>query len=340
MASVAVATQTAAIPAALDAQAPARGTALVSRLSWLSGCWQRRNGTRLVEEQWMVPRGGVMMGMSRTVRGDTLVEYEQLRIFERPGRAVYAAAPSGQPMAEFETRATSDTLVVFENPTHDYPQRIIYRKKGNDSLLARIEGTTGGQVRGTDFPFSRAACLTASPPAAPDRPPTTADLLQALYDDFSGQVSANFSASTRWYVDNSVPTFTYVFWTTTLTVAPVTSRDGMLRTLERAATTPPTAGTGIRDSRYQATVEQVLARGDTTDVLLAIRHTWTFADARGQYGAQGKDHARRYAGRRLDSWVRAEGNWRLLRAQVIHEEVFVDEKLTTRNNRPVGNPGS
>lgn len=106
----------------------------------------------------MAPRGGTMLGVSRTVRNDTLVEFEHLQIAERGGHLVYIAQPSRQPRAEFTTRVASDTLVAFENPSHDFPQRIIYRRRGADSLLARIEGTMGGQARSVDFPYVRARC--------------------------------------------------------------------------------------------------------------------------------------------------------------------------------------
>jgi hypothetical protein len=149
----------AAAVAILNHPASAQTTGVVAKLSWISGCWQRttRNG-QTIDEQWMTPRGESMLGMSRTVRGDSLIEYEQLRIGARAGRAVYFAAPSGQTPSEFTAASVSDTLVVFENPQHDFPQRIIYRKRGADSLIARIEGTTGGNTRGVDFPYAKARC--------------------------------------------------------------------------------------------------------------------------------------------------------------------------------------
>jgi hypothetical protein len=141
--------------------APSEGSAAVQRLSWLAGCWRRQSGAgaTVVEEQWMTPRAGFMLGISRTVRGDSMVvEYEQLRILQRAGRAVYHAEPSGQAPTDFEAASTSDSLVVFENAAHDFPQRIIYRRRGADSIVARVEGTMRGQARGLDFPFSRARC--------------------------------------------------------------------------------------------------------------------------------------------------------------------------------------
>jgi hypothetical protein len=71
---------------------------------------------------------------------------------------VYHAQPSGQGSADFEAQDVSDTLVTFENAKHDFPQRIVYRRHGRDSLIARIEGVRNGRVRGIDFPYARVAC--------------------------------------------------------------------------------------------------------------------------------------------------------------------------------------
>src|SRR5689334_21789661 len=105
----------------LDAQA-----APVHHLSWMAGCWSQSNPStgRTIDEQWMAPLGRTMLGMSRTVRGDSVIEFEHLQILERGGHAVFHAEPSGQAPADFEASAVSDTLVTFENPAHDFPQRV------------------------------------------------------------------------------------------------------------------------------------------------------------------------------------------------------------------------
>lgn len=115
-------------------------------------------GARVTHEQWMTPLGGAMMGMSRTVARDTIREYEFLRIVNREGVPTYVAQPSGQAMTLFAATAVSDTMVVFENKAHDFPQLISYRRVGADSLIARIEGPRGGQTRGINFPMKRVAC--------------------------------------------------------------------------------------------------------------------------------------------------------------------------------------
>jgi hypothetical protein len=72
---------------------------------------------------------------------------------------VYVAQPSGQKETEFRGTHASDTLLAFENPAHDFPQRIMYRRRGADSVVARIEGPgRDGATRGIDFPMRRARC--------------------------------------------------------------------------------------------------------------------------------------------------------------------------------------
>ncbi len=127
-------------------------------LQWMAGCWELRAGPRVIHEQWMSPLGGLMMGMSRTVVRDTAREFEHLRVESRGGTTSYIARPSRQAETVFPAVTLSDTMVVFSNPGHDFPQRIIYRARGTDSLVARIEGDQNGQVRGMNFPMRRISC--------------------------------------------------------------------------------------------------------------------------------------------------------------------------------------
>lgn len=130
----------------------------VEDLKWLAGCWELRNGERLTEEHWMAPRGGVMLGMSRTVRGQALVEFEQVRIETRGAELYYVASPARQATAEFKATHTSADQVTFENPAHDFPTKIAYRRQGADSLIASIEGQRGGRTRTIEYPYRRATC--------------------------------------------------------------------------------------------------------------------------------------------------------------------------------------
>ena len=105
----------------------------------------------------MAPRGRSMVGVSRTVGGDALVGYELVVVREEGARLTYQAHPSGQPSAVFASKLIAEETVVFENPQHDFPQRIGYQRKGAD-MLAWIEGEQGGKARRIEFPYRRVAC--------------------------------------------------------------------------------------------------------------------------------------------------------------------------------------
>jgi hypothetical protein len=143
----------------LSAAAPA-GAQSVDVVKWMAGCWELRTPTRIVEEYWMPPRGGTMLGMGRTVVRDSMIEFESTLIRQRGGRLVYAANPSGQAPATFTAIVANGDSVVFELPEHDFPQRIGYTRRGADSLLAWIEGTRGGAMRRIPFTYARVACPT------------------------------------------------------------------------------------------------------------------------------------------------------------------------------------
>ena len=102
----------------------------------------------------MGPRAGTMLGMGRTVRGETLVEYESVLIREQEGRLAYEAHPSGQPAARFVAIRATETEVIFENPEHDYPQRVGYRRDGPDALTGWIDGTDQGAAEACRVPVS------------------------------------------------------------------------------------------------------------------------------------------------------------------------------------------
>ena len=130
----------------------------IDRLAWLAGCWERRSDDSLLEEQWMAPRGGTMLGMSRVIRAGATVAHEAMRIEERDSLLVFVANPSGQAQADFTATTVEDDVVVFENREHDFPQRVVYRHAAPDSLHARIEGVSDGAEESVDFRMGRVDC--------------------------------------------------------------------------------------------------------------------------------------------------------------------------------------
>ena len=102
-----------------------------------------------------------MLGMGRAIRKDKTVEHEFLRIrLNAEGTVIYIALPSRQKETTFIASSIGEGTVTFENPAHDFPQRILYRALPGDRLVVRIEGLRGETVRGIDFPMKQIHCGT------------------------------------------------------------------------------------------------------------------------------------------------------------------------------------
>ncbi|HET6584045.1 MAG TPA: DUF6265 family protein, partial [Nannocystaceae bacterium] len=107
-------------------------------------------------QTWARPHGDAMFGTSHTVVDGRTAFFEYVRIEARSTGIVYLASPLGRdPPTAFSLVESDRDRVVFENPQHDFPQRVIYEKKG-DRLLGRIEGTEGGKPRAETWSYRRA----------------------------------------------------------------------------------------------------------------------------------------------------------------------------------------
>lgn len=114
-----------------------------SFLAWMSGSWITESSGAWTEERWSLPRAGVLLGTSLSGRGNRAESFDFLRIAAgEDGKISYWGSPQGAPPVAFAlVRATRNEL-VFENPSHDFPTRIVYRRDGK-VMTATISGPGG-----------------------------------------------------------------------------------------------------------------------------------------------------------------------------------------------------
>ncbi|MNI13687.1 hypothetical protein D3C73_669210 [compost metagenome] len=124
-------------------------------LSWLAGYWLDCSGGREASETWSDPRAGLIVGHTVTVRQGRS-GFESARIGPLPdGGLAYFAQPGGAPATVFRLIDSGPNRVVFANPDHDFPRRILYERAG-DVLTARIEGAADDENRSAQWRFNRA----------------------------------------------------------------------------------------------------------------------------------------------------------------------------------------
>jgi hypothetical protein len=126
-------------------------TPTLDSLAWIAGSWGGVSGGIEMEEHWTAPKGNSMIGIHRDIGNGRTQAFEFLRIEQQGDQIVYLSMPNGQsPATPFPLREASGSRVVFENRSHDFPQRIIYWKDGTD-LRARIEGTINGKAASEEW---------------------------------------------------------------------------------------------------------------------------------------------------------------------------------------------
>ena len=309
-------------------QAAAQGTPL-QNVRWLEGCWQLTRGTTTTVERWVAPAGGEMSGESWTIANGAERPGETLRLFARGDTLVYQASPAGQATTQFRTTSSAGNEVIFSNPEHDFPQRIVYRRVGADSVIARIEGDRAGRRQPVSFPYAKVACssVVEAPSAVARRE------LAPLYDDMNSREAAYGGASNGWLAQHAGPGFRHMTWSSAGPTVPVASAPVFARadSAMKAAGVRP----GFTNLKFRATLEQLLPRGDTVDALVSIQRSWNFADSAGTYGPRGGTPERSSVQRRLDRWLKVDGAWKLREVLVLSDESSVNGRLMLKNGRPI-----
>jgi hypothetical protein len=120
----------------------------------MSGTWVHEDARQKVTETWVGPANGMMAAVNLTAYGNGKRSYEFLRIVEAGGTMSYLASPGGRAPVEFRLKELGEKRVVFENPAHDFPQRISYWMEGA-KLAAKVEGKVKGEMRSEEWRFSR-----------------------------------------------------------------------------------------------------------------------------------------------------------------------------------------
>jgi hypothetical protein len=140
--------------AALAAAAALTGAEDVEKLAWMAGSWAQEYKGVTVRETWLRPIDGVMSGVSQTNGASKTAFVEYMKISAEPAGATFTATIPGQPPTPFVLVSSKPGEATFENKTHDFPQRVIYRRCGVD-LCARIEGLLGGKLQSDAWRYTR-----------------------------------------------------------------------------------------------------------------------------------------------------------------------------------------
>jgi len=133
---------------------------LPRNISWLTGTWEQQTARGKVYEQWQQDGDSTLSGKSFALKGKDTMVFETIQLRREGDDWFYIPQVKdqndGQPV-RFRATRLSATEMVFENPEHDFPQVITYRRNGKDALIAEISGTAKGRTRKETFPMKKIA---------------------------------------------------------------------------------------------------------------------------------------------------------------------------------------
>ena len=128
----------------------------LEKLSWIIDRWVSTDGESTSYEHWEKVNETLFSGGSETMKNGDTVFAEKLKIELIEGSVYYVADVAHNPApVKFKLTFLTDTEAIFENPEHDFPQKISYKYiEGN--LNASIEGPSKkGDWRKVDFIMNR-----------------------------------------------------------------------------------------------------------------------------------------------------------------------------------------
>jgi hypothetical protein len=143
---------------ALAAQDGGAKKATIAQVGWLAGSWEAPMGSGTFEEHWTKPAGGSLVGMGRLLMTDRTAMIEFMKITETKDGLVMGVTqcqPEPKPEVPFTCTKADKDECVWENPKHDFPTKITYRREKDGAMTARIEGPGGANP--VDFRFKAAA---------------------------------------------------------------------------------------------------------------------------------------------------------------------------------------
>jgi hypothetical protein len=131
----------------------------LEKASWLVGNWQNISSEGNATEIWERKNDSAFSAKSLFIVGNDTVSSETITLEQHGKELSYNPTVKGQnnnQPIKFILTSSTENLLVFENPEHDFPQLITYTLLSQDSLVAEISGIMEGKYNSQKFPLTRA----------------------------------------------------------------------------------------------------------------------------------------------------------------------------------------
>ena len=134
--------------------AHAQSPSHIEDLGWLVGSWKRTNNKpgQSANERWSIDPDIGLRGLGVTMKGNDTLFIEKMRIVSGDNDALYFVADviENPKPVYFRIIAIHQNDFTCENPEHDFPKRIVYRRK-----MKHLTVTISGGSKSIDYEFEK-----------------------------------------------------------------------------------------------------------------------------------------------------------------------------------------
>jgi hypothetical protein len=120
----------------------------LEKANWFLGEWGNATKESDFTENWTKSTDSSFVGESYSLVVKDTVFHENVILEQRNDSLFYIVSVKNQnkekPVSFYLTKSSEKEL-VFENPKHDFPNKIIYTQVTKDSLVAEISGNQNGK---------------------------------------------------------------------------------------------------------------------------------------------------------------------------------------------------
>jgi len=125
---------------------------------WIIGSWEQKTDKGILTESWQRQNDSVFVGSCYFINESDTLHSETILLEQRADSITYSANVKGQnndKAVPFRLTTANTNSLVFENPAHDYPQKIVYQKSKSNGLLVTISGILHGKKSVEKYNFSK-----------------------------------------------------------------------------------------------------------------------------------------------------------------------------------------
>ncbi|WP_298396903.1 DUF6265 family protein [Flavobacterium sp.] len=131
----------------------------LEKANWMLGEWEKKDSLGTLREIWERLDDSTFIGLSYYIQNEKdTIHNEQVELMQNGEHLIYTATVKGEnnnlPIP-FQMTKDEDSLLVFENPKHDFPQKIEYKLTKNNTLTAKISGKQNGKISSESYPLKK-----------------------------------------------------------------------------------------------------------------------------------------------------------------------------------------